>query len=230
MSRLIDLTGRVFGRLTVLNRAENSPTGKVRWLCRCACGTELPVRGTLLVSGLTRSCGCLHQERVRKLSERAALARMTADLGDIADLFWSKVQKTSSCWIWTGTKRKDGYGVQGFNRTTLRAHRVSWMLTHGGIPEGMDVLHRCDVAFCVRPTHLFLGTQLDNMRDMITKGRRSPTHGEGTRRAKLTEAEVLEIRARYAAGAESYNTLADWYGVARTTIGDVLTQRNWKHI
>lgn len=94
--------------------------------------------------------------------------------------FWKRVQKTDSCWIWTGTKLWNGYGslslgrARGFSIDQKHyAHRVSWLIHNGEIPDGIFVCHRCDNPICVRPDHLFLGTPLDNMRDMISKGRAS---------------------------------------------------------
>lgn len=85
--------------------------------------------------------------------------------------FWKRAQKTDTCWLWTGAVAGFGYGVCGSRGRRARAHRVAYTLEVGPIPPGMQVLHRCDTPRCVRPDHLFLGTQLDNMRDMHAKGR-----------------------------------------------------------
>lgn len=106
----------------------------------------------------------------------------------VAQRFWSKVDKNGpiashapglgQCWIWTGST-SEGYGqinVGGGDGRHDWAHRVSWEIHHGPIPDGLWVLHRCDNPSCVRPDHLFLGTVADNNRDMIAKGRhRSPS-------------------------------------------------------
>src|SRR5262245_20642397 len=88
--------------------------------------------------------------------------------------FWAKVHKTDTCWLWTGSTHR-GYGQlsspSGRGHAPLRAPRVSWEIHYGPIPEGLWVLHRCDVRGCVRPDHLWLGTRQDNIADMVAKGR-----------------------------------------------------------
>jgi len=85
--------------------------------------------------------------------------------------FWAKVNKTDTCWLWTAHCNADGYGEFSINGARILAHRASYLLEHGILPEGLQVLHSCDKPPCVRPTHLFLGTQQDNINDMIVKER-----------------------------------------------------------
>lgn len=88
------------------------------------------------------------------------------------DRFWEKVDRSGDCWTWIPTARSGfGYGKFAINRTMINAHRASWILNFGEIPDGRFVLHKCDNPPCVRPDHLFLGTHTDNMRDMLSKGR-----------------------------------------------------------
>lgn len=123
------------------------------------------------------------------------------------------------------------FHLNGRGTPALRAHRVSWSLFRGAIPNSLNVLHRCDVRRCVNPDHLFLGTHADNTRDMISKGRgryrASPGVTNG--RAKLTEAQVVEIRARGSAGA-SRKKLAAEFGVASTSISGIIHGKSWKHV
>lgn len=122
---------------------------------------------------------------------------------DHLERFLRKVIRVDSgCWLWIGATRPNGYGNVNINGRTTGAHRASWALHHGSIPDGMQVLHRCDVRNCVNPAHLFLGSQRDNMQDMITKGRAghyeksgdaNPMHGR--RHSDQTKARIAAIRS-----------------------------------
>ncbi|MCI0564461.1 MAG: HNH endonuclease [Nitrososphaera sp.] len=119
----------------------------------------------------------------------------------LADRLWSKIDKTETCWLWTGKKKCSGYGLipkggPGKNSPALRVHRVMWELTFGPIPEGQKILHKCDVRHCVNPEHLFLGTQADNLADCKDKGRawyQQPNASDCVRRAWVTRKENVRI-------------------------------------
>lgn len=85
--------------------------------------------------------------------------------------FWGNVFKTDDCWIWTGERTPDGYGVARYRELSGYAHRVSYQMHHGEIPIGHVVRHSCDVPYCVAPHHLSTGTQVQNMQDMVARGR-----------------------------------------------------------
>lgn len=94
----------------------------------------------------------------------------------LSDGFWERVLVGSAddCWLWQGSVRNNGYGQlqrRAICKIPLKAHRVAWELTNGSIPDGVYVLHRCDNRRCCNPSHLFLGTGLDNINDMVSKGR-----------------------------------------------------------
>jgi hypothetical protein len=95
---------------------------------------------------------------------------------------WSHVEKMDECWLWTGARTTNGYGRITVGGKGHQAHRVAWMLASGAIPDGLYVCHRCDVKLCVRPAHLFLGTQHDNMQDAKAKGRLNTSLAVATRR------------------------------------------------
>ena len=158
-----------------------------------------------------------------------------------SQLFWAHVHRGSgtdsgACWLWTGSRNPKGYGHFGLGGQCTQAHRAAWILTNGAIPDGLCVLHKCDNPPCVRPDHLFLGTNADNMADMVSKGRAAQRdnsnypRGENHPNAKLTDSAVLEIRARYAAGEMGTYRLASLYHVAQMTIHGIVTRKHWRHI
>jgi hypothetical protein len=129
------------------------------------------------------------------------------------------------CWEWTGGKDADGYGVFSFQGYTKRAHRASYEAHHGPIPSDMVVCHRCDNASCVNPNHLFLGSHADNMADRGAKGRQARGETQGC--AKLTEAQVIEIRSRR---SEPQRELAKIFGVSQGQIYNVRSGKHWGHV
>ena len=114
----------------------------------------------------------------------------------------------------------------------MRAHRVAYMLAYGEVDDSLCVCHSCDNPSCCNPRHLWQGTRSDNMQDMVRKGRLKPTirYGEESPAAKLTSEQVLEIRARHAAGGVIGATLADEYGVSRSLISLILRRKRWPHL
>lgn len=150
------------------------------------------------------------------------------------DRFYAKVFKTEGCWIWTGAKDKFGYGSigsGGWHGATLKAHRVSYEIHVGSIPNGKHVLHRCDNPRCVRPTHLFLGTHADNMADSAAKGRaKGPSlKGEQNPNRRFTASEIRFIR-RQAAKGTPRPALAAQFGTSRQNIGFIVRRDTWSHI
>jgi hypothetical protein len=144
--------------------------------------------------------------------------------------FWKNVSKSDPCWNWTGNKYKDGYGQFSIGYKKYRAHRLSYELHIGDVPEGIYVLHTCDNRVCINPLHLFLGTASDNSRDAFKKGRLIPpvSNGQLNGRAKLTRADVDRIRALYATGIYTQVGLALTYGVSKSTISHIILRYIWK--
>lgn len=152
--------------------------------------------------------------------------------------FWKKVNKDGpihpvygQCWLWTGWKNPKGYGG-GFsiNRVELKAHRASWLIHFGVIPEEC-VLHRCDTPACVNPSHLFLGTVPENNADMVAKSRQA--RGEmKTTIAILREEDVRAIRLRYIPRHRIHgaSAIAREYGMDPRSICAVVRRENWRHI
>lgn len=146
---------------------------------------------------------------------------------DLATRLWGKVTKTETCWVWTGRTHEDGYGRLWANGRDRLAHRVSWVLARGAIPGDLYVLHKCDNPPCVRPSHLFLGTQADNIADMDRKGRRNPTRGEANPSAKLSRKDAMDIRRAHKLG-ESVASLSRRYPVNQTTVRRIVEGLLWR--
>jgi hypothetical protein len=165
---------------------------------------------------------------------------------------WRRVDKRDipgGCWLWRGTT-SGGYGLLRTAGRNVQVHRFSYEIAHGAIPEGVCVLHRCDVRNCVNPDHLFLGTRVDNNADMVAKGRqvagdRNGSHlhperrprGERHPRAKLTEDQVREIRRRHAPAyhgphraPNSMRALAQEFGVSKSVLRNIVTGKTWNHV
>lgn len=144
--------------------------------------------------------------------------------------FFEKITSGAcDCWYWVGTLHKQGYGI--FHALgQSRAHRVSWILHCGTIPAGQMVLHRCDVPLCVNPDHLFLGTQIENMRDMTRKGRGKIPRLSGARNplAKLTAADVHAMQLLRAEHGWSYAKIAPLFGVTTMTAYRAIVGQSWR--
>lgn len=155
--------------------------------------------------------------------------RDTRGASNIAPRFWAKVsvRKRDECWPWAGARRPRGYGNVNHGGSTKLAHRLAWELTHGPIPDGMVVCHRCDNPPCCNPAHLFLGTTQDNVDDARVKGRLP--RGERVWAAKLTVDAVREIR-RLATAGVTRKALAVRFGVTRNHIDRLVTRKQWRHV
>lgn len=204
-------------------------------LITCVC---LGCSVTFTVYGSHKYCSqdCYHKARTTPLAER----------------LWAYVLKTETCWLWQGGLMDTGYGRIVIDNKPRRAHRIAYELTYGMILPGIRCCHTCDNRACVRPDHLFLGTDGDNLRDMSRKGRSGAhvhpdtlargdrngahTHPEKVRRgtqcyqAKLTEAQVRQIRHLRATEQWTHRRLAAFFGVSRPVIGKILNGKNWKSV
>lgn len=139
------------------------------------------------------------------------------------------VQKSDLCWEWVGRTNAHGYGQVSTHCLGERyAHRISWAIHFGAIPNGLSVLHRCDNPRCVNPDHLFLGSRADNVRDMVNKRRHC--YGETHGRRKLTEPQVHEIRSMHRAGLVTKREAARIYGISQTMVNNIVNLRAWVHI
>ena len=145
----------------------------------------------------------------------------------LEDRFWDKVKIGKGCWSWTACTNAKGYGRIYSGGKTRLAHRALWELYNGPIPKDMCVCHTCDNPRCMRLSHLFLGTNDDNVADRDAKNRQAK--GEANGRAKLTERQVIEIRMLRRVGVV-LRTIAKIYGVSYNLIGCIGRREKWKHV
>lgn len=189
------------------------------------------------------ACGC---GQVVKPGNRFIQWHHSVRPNPIARLM-ANVDKSSGCWIWTGGRTSGGYGSISVRGKKVYVHRLAWQLFKGPIPPGMDVLHSCDNPPCFNPEHLFTGDQRDNARDMVAKGRcRFNCHsgdehhfckhpelvprGERAGGSRLSEEQVLQIRALYDPGKYGYRKLAARFGVSHVNIAFIVKHQTWCHI
>lgn len=160
--------------------------------------------------------------------------------------FWNRVKKSNGCWLWKGALNESGYGrfgIGGDSNKDWLAHRVSWVISFGSIPDGMFICHHCDTPSCVNPAHLFLGTGKDNHEDAVKKGRklvntldywrkRHPDlilRGEQNSCVRLTEEDVIQMRRLHATGIARHK-LARLFRVSQTAAAQAILRKTWKHV
>lgn len=191
---------------------------------------------------IARSCGkltCMNLDHM-KLSTSGAESggaesnwMKTGILNEKGKRRWESkfVTTPGACWIWTGTKDKNGYGKVSLAGSDLRAHQVAWILQNKRpVPVGLCVLHSCDQPSCVNPDHLWIGSNADNMRDKVEKGRAIGAHkGEAHHNAKLTADQVLKMRAMKADGWTTA-AIARWGGVSYMVCKRAIIGETWKHL
>lgn len=151
---------------------------------------------------------------------------------EIKRRFYENVETSpeSECWKWVGGKDARGYGIFRAYGFAHRAHRFSWLLHYGEFPNEMLVCHKCDNPSCVNPEHLFLGTQFDNMRDMVNKGRNANVKGNKNPRANLSDQDVMEIRRLWDDDRVSPKELSKMFGTPKSTINKIISSDTWKHL
>lgn len=140
----------------------------------------------------------------------------------------SKLDKRGDCWMWTGTRNRDGYGRIKLHGRWAFAHRVAFTIAHGPIPDGMVVMHVCDTPACCNPAHLRCGTPSENSLDRAAKGRSS--RGESRWSAKLSADDVLSIIKLYRSGAHSQASIGRMFGVGNTSVSHIVNGRRWRHL
>ena len=154
--------------------------------------------------------------------------------------FWSKINRNGpvpshvphlgNCWLWTGAIGGFGYGNFGYQKTTRAAHIIMWLETNGAIPDGLKVLHKCDIPNCVRPDHLELGTQLENVRQKEERGRGNHANGERCALTKHNAEIVRRARELYKPRVFGYRAVGEALGIPLQTARTMISRMAWKHI
>lgn len=205
--------------------ASASQIRSVEQICE-TCGKQAIISSYLRTVRRGRYCSdeCMHKAEEKRAQD------------SWQNRFWSRVQKTDDCWFWIGGIDTGGYGTLSTSNGTVHAHRLSYILHCGPIPDGLHVCHSCDINYpqkdltyrrCVRPDHLFLGTNMDNRRDSVTKQRQARGSGHGI--AKLKEEDIIQIRYLVGQGI-SHRIVAKMFGIHRTNVGLIIQGKAWRHV
>lgn len=196
----LDISGMKIGKLTVLCREFlDRKVKNSYWKCQCECGKIIVTVRCNLIRGHTNSCGCLCSPNdfdYDKLQE---------------ERFFKFVEKTESCWLWTGCLDKQGYGSFNHRSRMLKAHRYSYSRFKGTLLGGMMVCHKCDNPKCVNPDHLWLGTQKQNMNGLKDRNR------WGNPRKEYSELIKKALKVLHEAGFSSYE-IADLLKISNSGV------------
>jgi hypothetical protein len=199
--------------------ASSHPSWVTRICEQCSTPFRFHAKPSVVAKGYGRFCSSICANR--------------AQLVPLRERFWRYVGpvEENGCILWTGAKDADGYGVirRGTQKANnVRAHRVSYEMFVGPVPNGLMILHTCDRPPCINPFHLLVGTAAENSDDMVAKDRQAK--GERNGYAKLTATVVVEIRRRHEAGNLTHDQLAADYGVSSHAIWGVLNGKTWTHV
>jgi hypothetical protein len=211
--------------LTLFSTPRDTPNEIPYGYCHCGCGNKAPI-----ATYTNKRRRVVKGQQLRFISGH----NTTVKTSPPDDLFWKHVDKKSDdeCWEWTACRHKKGYGMFGtdLKHCGNKAHRAAWILTHGPITDGLHVCHSCDNPPCCNPKHLFLGTNLDNVRDKVAKGRAKGHPGELNNNSKLTRQDIIEIRDLHAHRIFPNTVIASLYGILPLHVWQIGARRSWKHI
>lgn len=176
----------------------------------------------------TRGLCTAHYAKWRKYGDPTVVKQRQLHGLTLQERFEANVSKSDGCWEWTGYRDPNGYGRLNVGLKPVLAHRISWQLNRHKLKGSQFVLHKCDNPPCVRPDHLFIGSQADNLADKMRKKRHRYGVSIGTAhgRCKLTEEQVREIRAWNGPS----RVIAEKFGISQSNASDIINRRIWKHL
>lgn len=192
--------------------------------------SEVAKKGEKLSEETKKKLSAAQRKRFQDPAEREK-SRVAArrQFGDPYVRFWSCVDKSGgpdACWMWLQSVDRNGYGRTFWDGRCTQAHRIAWQIINGPIPKGIQILHTCDNSSCVNPTHLYAGSHRDNMNDMVRRSRLP--RGIRHHRARLSEADVKEIRA--SAAGSSQSAIAKRFGITQSHVRKIVLRKLWQHV
>ena len=190
------------------------------------CGISFKSTPSRVAKGRGKYCGsaCFHTVPSKACGCRPGVT--------LKQRLWENISidRDTGCWIWTGHKDEKGYGHIGIGKKSVRVHRVVYERYIGPIPEGLILRHKCDIRNCVRPDHLILGTQKQNVQDMIDRGRHVPGRGEKHWNSILNNDSVTAIKVLWETGNYSLGFLGRAFRVNYQTIGRIINHGGWNNV
>ncbi|MEG4286266.1 HNH endonuclease signature motif containing protein [Microcoleus sp. A006_D1] len=172
----------------------------------------------------------ISKDSVVKYKRKNGLAKLRPKYLPLSQRLENHITSKDNCWLTDLPNNGHGYCKISVNGKTKYAHRIAYEVYKGKIPENMQVCHSCDIPGCINPSHLFIGTQQENLIDCINKGRSNKPKGENHHKAKLNESNVRQIKSLLVESNLTLKQIAEIFDVGIGAISDIKKNKTWKHI